>query len=198
MKNRPGVVAVLSHGAMDLVSAAAFLGTWLLRDRFDHDTLRSVLLWPVVFEAMLAIALFVIGLAAGLRSAAARYAWLAAFTLAYLAGAWLFGATAELPKLWLVALWLWLARMLPPRGERFAAPGHLRWVHEGAGYSGLLWGAGFLVTVGLMLVVPAPELVNEAGERVSQTPAWIFPLAWTPYFVAEALVRAWRTVNRPT
>ena len=24
----------------------------------------------------------------------------------------------------------------------------------------------------------------------------IFPLAWTPYFVAEALVRAWRTLRR--
>ncbi|HET7842770.1 MAG TPA: hypothetical protein VFL14_01370 [Xanthomonadales bacterium] len=196
MRNRPGVLAVLSHGAMDLASAAAFLATWLLRDRFDYDTLRTLLFWPVVFEAMLAVALFVIGLAAGLRSGAARFAWLAAFTLAYLAGAWLLGATAEMPKIWLVALWLWAVRIVPPRGEGFATRGHLAWVHQGAGWTGLLWGGGFLVTVALMLVVPAPELVNEAGERVSQTPAWIFPLAWTPYFVAEALVRAWRTVNR--
>lgn len=194
--DRPGITAVLRHGALDLVSAAAFLGVWLMRDRFEYDTVRSFLLWPVVFEAALAVTLFVAGLASGMSNVALRVAWLAFFTLAYLGGAWLLGATAEMPQAWLIALWLWVARVMPPRGARPVSREHFAWLHEGAGWSGLLWGAGFVATVLLMLVVPAPVVVGADGERVSQTPAWIFPLVWTPYFVAEALVRAWRTLRR--
>lgn len=194
--DRPGFAAVLRHGALDLVSAAAFLGVWLARDRFEYDTLRSLLLWPVVFEAALAVTLFIAGMAGGLASMPLRIAWLAAMTLAYLGGAWLLGATAEMPQAWLIALWLWVARIVPPRGTKPAAREHFKWLHEGAGISGLLWGAGFVITVVLMLVVPAPVAIGADGERVSQSPAWIFPLAWTPYFVAEALARAWRTLRR--
>jgi hypothetical protein len=193
-----GIGATLRHGALDLASAAVFLGIWLARERFEFDTLRSLLFWPVVFEAALAVTLFVVGMAAGLGSTVARVAWLAAFTLAYLAGCWLLGAGAGMPHVWFVGLWLWIARVAPPPGAGFATREHFTWLHEGAGYSGLLWGAGFVLTVVLMVVVPAPTLVNAAGEAVSQTPAWIFPLVWTPYFVAEGLVRAWRTVRRDT
>lgn len=191
-----GLVATLRHAALDLLSAASFLGIWLLRERFEYDTLRTLLFWPVVFEAALAATLFFVGLAAGFGSTFARAAWLAAFTLAYLAGCWLMGARSEMPQAWLVALWLWIARVVPPRGAGFATREHCTWLHEGAGYSGMLWGGGFVLTVLLMLVVPAPEVVGADGVAVSQTPAWIFPLVWTPYFVAEGLVRAWRTLRR--
>jgi hypothetical protein len=194
--NAPVVLATLRNAALDLLSAAAFLGIWLMRDRFEYETLRVLLFWPVVFEAALAATLFLAGLAATMVSRVARTTWLAAFTLAYLAGCWLLGASAEMPHAWLAALWLWLARVLPPRGVALATPGHLAWLHEGSGWSGLLWGAGFVLTVVLMIVVPAPTLVGADGVPVSQTPAWIFPLVWTPYFVAEGLVRAWRTQRR--
>ena len=54
--NTPGLAGTLRHGALDLVSAAAFLGIWLLRDHFEYDTLRALLFWPVVFELALAVA----------------------------------------------------------------------------------------------------------------------------------------------
>lgn len=192
----PGIVATLRHGALDIASAAAFLGIWLARERFEYDTLRTLLFWPVVFEAALAVTLFLVGMAAGFGSAFARVAWLAALTLVYLAGCWLMGANTEMPHAWLVALWLWVARVVPPRGSGFATREHCVWLSVGAGYSGLLWGAGFVLTVVLMLVVPAPTIIGADGQPVSQTPGWIFPLVWTPYFVAEGIVRAWRTVKR--
>jgi len=194
----PTLGAVLRHGALDLLSAAAFLGIWLARDRFEYDTLRNWLLWPVVFEAALAVAVFLGALAATFRFAPARVAWLLAFFLMYLGGAWLLGASAEMPQAWLIALWLWIARTWPPRGAKFATREHLAWLHEAAGHSGLLWGAGFVLTVVLMLVVPAPVTIDADGVRHSATPSWIFPLVWTPYFVAEGLLRAWRTLRRPS
>ena len=177
---------------MDVLSACAFLAIWLLRDQFDYDTLRGWLLWPVVFEMFAAVALMLAGMMATIRMVPIRHAAFLFVALIYLASAWLIGAIGGMPNAWLIAVWLLVARLVPPTGLRFGTGAHQEWVFQGAGYSGLLWGAGFVLTVVLMLVCSEPAVRDATGELHSTSPAWIFPLVWTPYFLAEALLRGWR------
>jgi hypothetical protein len=187
---RISAAAVLRHGALDLLMAAAFLGVWLLRDRFEYDTLRGLLLWPVVFELYLVAALFIATWVAGVQRVALRGLWVAGVLAVYLGGAWLTVAIAEMPAMWTLALWLLLARAWPPRGWSPGSVAHLRWLQGLSGYAGLLWGGGFVAFVLLMLVFPGVETVDPDGTLRSTPPAWIFPLVWVPYFVAEAVLRA--------
>jgi hypothetical protein len=186
----------LRRSAMDLLSAAAFLGVWLLRDRFDYDTLRSLLLWPVVFALLVALALFLAGMLDSIRSHLLRSLWFLLVGAGCLAAAFLIGASAGMPQAGSIALWLLAARLVPPRGVRLGSAPHRAWVYLGAGYSGLLWGAGFVATVVLMLLFSSEAVIDANGERRSTSPAWIFPLVWTPYFIAEAIVRARRAPPR--
>lgn len=181
----------LRHGVLDLISAAAFLAIWLLRDQFEYETLRSLLFWPLVFEMYVAVALFIAGMAAGMRRAPARVIWLVAIIAGCLFGAWLTSANAGTPHVWTIAFWLLLARLWPPRGLKPPDRGYLQWLQTSAGYSGLLWGAGFVLTMVLVMIVPAvqTELLSDGSIR-STSPAWIFPLVCTPYFIAEAMLRA--------
>lgn len=187
---RINLAAVLRHGAPDLAMAAAFLAVWLLRDHFEYDSLRGLLLWPVVFELYLVAALFIASWIAEVKNAALRGLWLAGVLAVYLGGAWLTVAVAEMPAAWTLALWLLLARAWPPRGLAAASVAHLRWLQAVSGHAGLLWGAGFVAFVILMLVFPGVETVDPDGTLRSTPPAWIFPLVWTPYFVGEAVLRA--------
>jgi hypothetical protein len=180
---------------MDLVSAAAFLLIWLLRDRFEYDTLRAWLLWPIVFELYAAVALLLAGMLGSVQSAIARNIWFALVGSGYFFAAWLSAAIAGMPQAWIIALWLLVARLAPPAGLRFGARQHRDWVHKGAGLSGLLWGAGFVLTVLLMLAFSDEAVLDASGELRSTSPAWIFPLVWAPYFVAEALLRAWHSLS---
>ncbi len=185
----PGLGNVLRQGAADLATAAAFLLVWLFRDRFEYDTLRSLLLWPVVFECCLAFSLFLVSWIAGVRSAAVRWLWIVGVLAIYLAGAWLTVAIAGMPAAWVLAFWLLLSRAWPPRVMQAGSSAHLRWLQRAAGYAALLWGAGFVLTLLLMLAVPGVSSEDVDGTLRSTPPAWIFPLVWTPYFVAGALVR---------
>lgn len=187
--NRLGFLRV---GALDLLSAAAFLVIWLLRDRFEYDTLRSLLLWPIVFEMYLTVALFLAGWSASVHAAVARWIWCILIVGAYLFAAWLTGANSEMPQIWTIAFWLLIARAWPPRSYTLGSRDYLEWLHVSAGYSGLLWGAGFVVMMLLVMVVPGHSVQQTDGSVHSTSPAWIFPLVWTPYFVAEAALRAWR------
>lgn len=191
--NRLGFLRI---GALDLVSAAAFLVIWLLRERFEYDTLRSLLLWPVVFEMYLAIALFLAGWFSSVRFDALRWICCALVVLAYLFLAWLTGASSDMPQIWTIAFWLLLARAWPPRSHTPGSRGYLQWLQRSAGLSGLLWGGGFVVMMLLVLVVPGHTETRADGSLHSTSPAWIFPLVWTPYFIAEAVLRAWRE-SRP-
>jgi tellurite resistance protein TehA-like permease len=58
------------------------------------------------------------------------------------------------------------------------------------------WGFGFVLTMVLMLVFSDPAVRGANGELTSTSPSWIFPLVWTPYFMAQAIVRGWRTPDR--
>jgi len=187
---------ILRTGWMDLASAAAFLLVWLMREHLDYDTLRGLLLWPVVFEMFVALALFLAGMLGSIRSAVVRNAWFAFVAGGYLAAAWLTGEHAGMPQVWMIALWLLVARLMPPTGLGFGSAAHRDWVWKIAGYSGLLWGAGFVATVLLMLAFSSDAVRDASGELRSTSPAWIFPLVWTPYFVAEAVLRAWRQPAR--
>ena len=71
---RIGSIGVLRHGALDLLTAASFLLVWLLREQFSYDTLRGLLLWPVIFECYLAFALFLASWVADVRSTMMRWA----------------------------------------------------------------------------------------------------------------------------
>jgi hypothetical protein len=183
---------VLRNGWMDLLSAAAFPLVWLMRDRFDYDTLRALLFWPVVFEMFVAVALFVAGMLDSIRWQGVRIAALALVAAATLFAAWLCGESAGMPQVWTIALWLMVARVAPPAGLRLGTRAHRDWVWKGAGMSGMLWGAGFVATMLLMLAFSSEPTIDANGERHSVSAAWIFPLVWTPYFFAEALLRAWR------
>jgi hypothetical protein len=186
---------VLRNGWMDLLSAAAFLFVWLLRDHLEYDSLRHWLLWPVVFELFAAVALLLAGMLGSLRSDVARNLWFAGVGGGYVFAAWLTAAIADMPHAWIIAVWLLVARLVPPTGLRFGAKAHRHWVFTGAGFSGLLWGAGFVLMMLLMLGFSEPEPATANAELRSRSPAWIFPLVWVPYFVAEALLRAWRSVK---
>jgi hypothetical protein len=187
---------LLREGWMDLLSAFAFLVVWLLRDRFEYDTLRALLFWPVVFELYVALALFLAGMLATLRSDALRLVWFTTLGAGCLGAAWLTGEAAGQPQVWTIAAWLLAARLAPPRGLRFGGEAHRAWIWEGAGYTGLLWGAGFVATMLLMLALPIPLPPGADGVARSSAPAWIFPAVWTPYFLAEAALRAWRQPPR--
>ena len=198
---RPGaprvtVGALVRHGGPDFVVAAALPVVWWMRDRFDYDTLRTLLFWPVVFEVYVVFALVLAGFLASLKPDWLRGLWFAAVALVCLAGAWLTAAIAGQPWAWLGAAWLLVARLRPPPGTRPGSAAHLAWLWRGAGYAGLLWGAAFVAMIVLMLVVPAPATRGPDGALHSASPAWIFPLVWTPYFLAEAYVRAWRLARR--
>jgi hypothetical protein len=187
-----GALRTLGNAWMDLASALGFLAVWLLRDRFDYDTLRGWLWWPVVFEMFVALALSVAGMLASVRVPALRHLSFLGVTCAYLAAAWLAGERAGMPEVTWVAAWLLVARVLPPPGLRFGTLAHQQWIFRGAGVSGVLWGAGFVLMMLLMLVFSDPAGRDGNGELRSTSPAWIFPLVWTPYFIAEAVLRAWR------
>lgn len=189
---RVNALGILRHGWMDLLTACAFPVVWLLREHIDYDTLRSFLFWPVVFELFVAFGLFLAGFLDSLRSTLLRNLWFAAVGAGLMFGAWLTGEAGGMPHAWTIAAWLLLARVWPPAGMRVGSAQHRQWVWKGAGYSGLLWGAGFLATVLLMLVASGPAVADASGELRSTSPAWIFPVVWTPYFLAEAVLRAWR------
>ena len=186
---------VLRNGYMDLLSATAFLLIWLLRERFEYDTLRALVWWPVAFEMYVTVALLLAGMLGSIQSNAARNAWFAAVACSYLFASWLSAASAGMPHAWTIAAWLLVARLVPPPGMRFGEARHREWIQKGTGYTGMLWGAGFVLTVLLMVAVPGVTVRDAAGELHSTSPAWIFPLVWTPYFIAIALVRAWRISN---
>lgn len=181
---------ILRSGWMDLVSALAILVVWLIRERLDYDTLRALLLWPVVLELLVAFALFLAGMLGSIRSAVLRNSWFGFVVCAYLLAAWLAGERAGMPQVWLIGLWLLVARLTPPAGLRFGSASHRDWLWTGAGHSGLLWGAGFVATVLLMFAFSSAPVADVGGELRSTAPAWIFPLVWTPYFLAEAVLRA--------
>jgi hypothetical protein len=185
-----GFVDVLRHGAADLMTASAFLLAWLLRDHFEYDTLRSLLLWPVIFECYLAFALFLMSWIASVRSAAVRWLWILSVLTIYLAGAWLTVAIDGMPAAWAMAFWLLLSRAWPPTIMRVGSAAHLLWLQRTAGYAALLWGAGFVLMLLLMLALPGVSSQEADGTLCSTLPAWIFPLVWVPYFIAEAWVRS--------
>jgi hypothetical protein len=189
-------LGLLRAGALDLLSAAAFLAIWLLRDHFEYDTLRALLLWPVVFEMYLAIALFLAGSASAVGSDTARWIWCLLMIGAYLFAAWLTGASSAMPQIWTIAFWLLVARVWPPRSFTLGSRLYLESLQRSAGMSGLLWGAAFVAMMLLVLVVPGHAEVQVDGSLRSTSPAWIFPLVWTPYFIAEAMLRAWRETRK--
>ncbi|MEO6155812.1 MAG: hypothetical protein ABIP16_08820 [Thermomonas sp.] len=183
---------VVRNAWMDLLSAGAFMGIWLWREHFEYDTLLVWLIWPVVFEMFVAVALLLAGALASIRVVEVRYCALACVALVYLASAWRVGASVGMPQAWLMAAWFLVARVLPPSGLRFGTPAHQAWVVQGAGYSGMLWGAGFVLTVVFMLVFGGPAVPDASGEMTSVSPSWIFPLVWAPYFIGEAVLKSWR------
>ncbi len=187
---------ILRRSALDLISAAGFLGIWFLRDHFEYDTLRSLLFWPLVFEMYLAITLFIAGMSATMRTLTARASWCGALIGAYLLAAWLTGADSGVPHIWTIAVWLLLARIWPPPGMKPGSRDYSNWLHVSAGYTGVLGGAGFVLMMLLVLVVPPVHAEKLADGSLSSTsPAWIFPLVWTPYFIAEAVFRARRVIH---
>lgn len=182
---------------MDLLSAAAVPALWLMRERFDNETAMALLFWPVVFEMFAAAALVFASTFDTIGSNAVRNACFVLVAAAYLGAAWLCGANTEMPQIWTIALWLLLARVLPPGGLRAGSAAHRAWLFAGAGYSGLLWGGGFVAMILLMIGFGSEPVADAQGELTSTSPAWIYPVVWTPYFFAEAFLRAWRRPQRP-
>lgn len=182
---------------MDLLSAAGFLGAWLMRDQLAPETARMLLFWPVVFEMFAAFALFLAGMGNSMRSATLRHAWFGFVAASYFFASWLSGALMDMPHAWTLALWLLLARLAPAPGLRLGSRAHREWLWLGAGYSGMLWGAGFVATILLGLVFSTDEGPGPDGIARSTAAAWIVPLVWTPYFIAEAVIRAWRQIPAP-
>ena len=183
---------LLRNGWMDLLSAAAFPVLWLMRDRFDAGTAMSLLFWPVVFEMFATVALVIAGMFGTIQAAAIRNVLFVLVALGYIGAAWLCGANTGMPHIWTIALWLLIAKLMPPAGLAAGSPSHREWVTKGAGYSGLSWGAGFIATMLLMVGFSEAPVRNAQGELTSTSPSWIFPVVWAPYFFAEALLRAWR------
>lgn len=184
---------ILRNAWMDLASATAFLAIWLCREHLDYDTLRGWLLWPVVFEMVASFTLIFAGILASMRIASIRYLALVLVALGYLASAWLIGDRAGMPQVILIAVWLLVARLLPPSGLRFGTQAHQKWIFRGAGLSFFMWGAGFVLMMMLAIVFSDPAVRDANGELSSTSPSWIFPLVWTPYFIASAILRGWRT-----
>ncbi len=132
------------------------------------------------------------------RVASFRYLALVLVALGYLASAWLVGEQADMPQVILIAAWLLVARLLPPAGLRFGTKARRHWIFVGAGLSFLVWGAGLVLMVVLMMVFSEPAVRDANGELHSTSAAWIFPLAWLPYFIAEAILRGWHTPDPQT
>jgi hypothetical protein len=187
---------LLRNGWMDLLTATAFPLLWASRHWFEAETAMRLLFWPVVFEMFAAAALVLAGMFNPIRSAALRNLCFASLALGYLGAAWLCGANAGMPHIWTIALWLLASRLQPPAGIEAGSAAHREWVTLLGGYSGLLWGAGFVAMVLLMLLFSGEPVRNAQGELTSTSPAWIFPLVWTPYFFAEAVIRAWNQPSR--
>jgi hypothetical protein len=183
---------LLRNGWMDLLSASAYPALWVMRDRFEPATAMKLVFWPIVFELFVTLAIVLAGMLGTIRAAPLRNAWFLGVAAGCLGAAWLCGANAGMPRIWTLALWLLLARVMPPAGLRAGSQAHRDWLFTGAGYSGLLWGAGFVASMGLMLAFSSEPVVNAQGESTSIAPAWIYPVVWTPYFLAEAVLRAWR------
>ncbi len=183
---------LLRNGWMDLLSAAAVPVLWLMRERFDGETTMALLFWPVVFEMFATAALVLASTLNTIALAPVRNACFVLVAAGYLGASWLCGANTNMPQIWIIALWLLLARVMPPAGLRAGSAAHRDWLFTGAGYSGLMWGAGFVSMILLMLAFGSEPVPDAHGELTSTSPAWIYPLVWTPYFFAEALVRAWR------
>ncbi|MCB1553249.1 MAG: hypothetical protein KDJ14_05525 [Xanthomonadales bacterium] len=179
---------------MDLLLAAAFLMVWVIRERFAFDTLRSLLLWPVIFEIYLLTALFMATWVVEVAHALLRWSWIASAAAIYLFAVWLTAALGDMPGAASIALWMLLARAWPPQGMRAGTPRHLQWLQKTAGYSALMWGGCCVAMLVLMLLVPGAVTQAADGTLRSQSPAWIFPLVWTPYFVAEGLLRTYRVL----
>ncbi len=190
--SRMSLRQLLRTSWMDFVSAAAFLAMWLFRDRFEYDTVRAWLFWPVVFQLYAALALSVAGMLNSIRSDAVRNLSFALVAAAYVFSAWLTGAIAHMPHVWITAVWLLIARLIPPTGLRFGEPRHRVWVRLSAGFSGLLWGAGFVLTMVLAMIFSSKPVPDANGELRSVAAIWIFPVVWTSYFLAEGLLHAWR------
>lgn len=184
---------ILRNAWMDLISAAAFLAIWLCREYLDYDTLRGWLLWPVVFEAVASFTLIFAGMLASIRIASIRYLALVLVALGYLVSAWLIGERAGMPQVILIAAWLLAARLLPPSGLRIGTPAHQKSVISSALISFFMCGAGFVLMMVLMMVFSDPAVHDANGELSSTSPSWIFPLVWTPYFIAQAILRGRRT-----
>src|SRR5690606_26548378 len=103
---------------------------------FEADTAVALLFWPVVFEMFVTGAILLAGMLGTLRNAALRNAWFLLVALGCLGAAWLCGASAGTPQIWLIALWLLAARLVPPAGLAAGSASHRAWVVQGAGYSG--------------------------------------------------------------
>lgn len=176
---------------MDLLSAAGFVVAWLLRDRLEPETVAALLLWPVLFEAMLWIALTVAAGGARIQKTVARNLWFGVAAAIYLAVAWMGVSGAGRPWLWFAALWLLLARTSAPAGMRWLGPQHREWFFSDAfPASVMIWVPAFLLYVVLLGVAPGDCQVDEAGENVCRLPPWVYVLVWGGYFVLEGITRA--------
>lgn len=183
---------VLRHAGMDLLSAAGFVAALLLRHRLEPDAQSALLLWPVLFECMLAISLGVASMVDGIVRAWLRHAGFVLILLAFLGFAWLGGRASGLPYLSLAALWLLGARLRPPAATRWFGGEHRHWVfNDGMTSTIVVWVPAILAFLLLTAGIQGDCRVDATGTRVCKSPAWIFAAVWIPYFVAEALVRAY-------
>lgn len=190
--------AVLRHAWMDLLSAAGFFLVWLLRAHFEPETLSALLLWPVVYEMLLVFALALAGMGNSIRRPAPRMAWFGFVAALYLGVAALGAQAGNLPWIWLTALWLLIARLVPPSDQRWFDPAHRNWLfRDGLPYSMAVWVLALFAYLIPMALLPGDCVVQADGERHCTSPAWLFAAVWTTYFVIEALVRAWRVTKLP-
>jgi hypothetical protein len=184
--------ALLRHAWMDLLSAAGFLAVFVFRERFAPETLSALLLWPVLFESMLVLALGVASMFNGIASTWVRNLSFALIVVAFLGLAWLGGRGSGLPYLGLAALWLLGARLTPPPGLPWFGSEHRHWIFNGGMTSYIVaWVPALFAFLMLTAAIDGDCHVDTAGDRVCKSPAWIFAAVWVPYFIAEALVRAY-------
>jgi hypothetical protein len=192
------IASLVRHAWMDLLSAAAFLAVFLFRDRFAPETLSTLLLWPVLFEVLLAFGLVLASMGDAIGRAWARNLWFASIAIAYTGLAALGSARTGAPWLWVAALWLLFARVRPPGGCTWLGPDHRRWLFtDGLRYSSAICCVALLIYLFLIAAVPGDCSVDAGGERSCKSQAWVFIAVWVPYFVVEALVRASRLAALP-
>ena len=183
---------LLRHAWMDLLSAAGFFAVFLLRERFEPETRSALLLWPVLFECLLAISVGVASMVDGIVRSSLRNAGFVLIVAAFLGFAWLGGRVSGLPYLSLAALWLLGARLSPPTGMRWFGSEHRHWIfHDGMTSTIVVWVPAILAFLLLTAGVVGDCRTDAEGYRVCKSPPWIFPVVWVPYFIAEALVRAY-------